>query len=52
MTALRLLKGERVVVLAGLAVSHEIAGLLTQPEERLRISSADGSVVPATANIT
>lgn len=45
-----LLKGERVVILAGLAVSHQVAGLLTQPEQGLSICSADGSMVPATVN--
>ena len=45
-----LLKGEGVVVLAGLAVSHQVAGLLTQPEQRLCICSADCSMVPATVN--
>lgn len=47
---LSLLKGEGVVVLAGLAVSHQVAGLLTQPEQRLGICSADRSMVPATVN--
>lgn len=42
-----LLKGKRVVVLAGLTVSHKVAGLLTQPEQRLCICSADRSMVPA-----
>lgn len=45
-----LLKGKGVVVLAGLTVSHKVAGLLTQPEQRLCICSADRSVVPAISN--
>lgn len=45
-----LLEGERVVILAGLAVSHQVAGLLTQPEQGLCVCSADGSMVPATVN--
>lgn len=45
-----LLEGEGVVVLAGLAVSHQVARLLAQPEQRLRICPADRSVVPATEN--
>lgn len=43
-----LLEGEGVVVLAGLAVSHQVAGLFAQPEQRLCIRPADRSVVPAT----
>ena len=43
-----LLEGEGVVVLAGLAVSHQVARLLAQPEQRLCICPADRSVVPAT----
>lgn len=42
-----LLEGEGVVVLAGLAVPHQVAGLLTQPEQRLSIRPTDRSVVPA-----
>lgn len=45
-----LLEGEGVVILAGLAVSHQVARLLAQPEQRLRICPADRSVVPATEN--
>lgn len=45
-----LLKGEGVVILAGLAVSHQVTGLLTEPEQRLGICSADGSMVPAIEN--
>lgn len=41
------LQGEGEVVLAGLAVAHQVAGLLAQPQQRLRICPADGSVVPA-----
>lgn len=47
--ALAALKGEGVVVLAGLAVSHKVAGLFTQPEQRLCVCSADGSMVPELA---
>lgn len=47
--ALAALKGEGVVILAGLAVSHQVAGLLTQPEQRLCICSADRSMVPELA---
>ena len=43
-----LLEGEGVIVLAGLAVPHQVAGLLTQPEQSLSIGPADRSVVPAT----
>lgn len=42
-----LLEGEGVVVLAGLAVPHQVAGLLTQPEKRLSICPTDRSMVPA-----
>ena len=45
-----LLKGEGVVVLAGLAVSHQVAGLLTEPEQRLCICPADRAMVPAAGN--
>lgn len=47
-----LLEGEGVVVLAGLAVSHQVARLLAQPEQRLCICPADRSVVPATEKKT
>lgn len=47
--ALAALKGEGVVILAGLAVSHKVAGFLAQPEQRLCVCSADGSVVPKLA---
>lgn len=50
MRVLFLLKGEGVVILAGLAVSHQVTGLLTEPEQRLGICSADGSMVPAIEN--
>lgn len=49
-TELSLLEGEGVVVLAGLAVSHQVAGLLAQPEQRLCICPADRSMVPAADN--
>ena len=45
-----LLEGEGVVVLAGLAVPHQVAGLLTQPEQRLCVCPADRSMVPAAVN--
>lgn len=41
------LQGEGEVVLAGLAVAHQVAGLLAQPQQCLRIRPADGPVVPA-----
>lgn len=47
--ALAALKGEGVVVLARLAVSHQVASLLTQPEQRLCICPADRSMVPELA---
>lgn len=45
-----LLEGEGVVILAGLAVPHQVAGFLTQPEKRLCVCSTDRSVVPAAVN--
>lgn len=41
------LQGEGEVVLAGLAVAHQVTGLLAQPQQRLRVRPADGPVVPA-----
>ena len=41
------LQGEGEVILAGLAVAHQVAGLLAQPQQRLRVRPADGPVVPA-----
>lgn len=49
--ALSLLEGEGVVVLAGLAVSDQVARLFAQPEQGLCIRPADGAVVPAAAAI-
>lgn len=46
---LSLLEGQGVVVLAGLTVSHQVAGLFAQPEQRLCICPANRSVVPAKA---
>lgn len=43
-----LLQGEGIVVLAGLAVPHQVTGLFTQPEQRLCIGPTDCSMVPAT----
>lgn len=48
---LSLLEGEGVVVLAGLAVSDQVASLFAQPEQRLCICPADRAVVPAAAAI-
>lgn len=42
-----LLEGQGEVVLAGLTVPHQVARLFAQPEQGLRVSAADGSVVPA-----
>lgn len=42
-----LLEGEGVVVLAGLAVSDQVASLFAQPEQRLCICPADRAMVPA-----
>lgn len=42
-----LLEGEGVVILAGLAVSDQVASLFAQPEQRLGIRPADGAMVPA-----
>lgn len=44
---LSLLEGKGEVVLAGLAVSHQVARLFAQPEQRLGVCPADGSMVPA-----
>lgn len=41
------LQGEGEVILAGLAVAHQVAGLLAQPQQRLCVRPADGPVVPA-----
>lgn len=41
------LEGEREVILAGLTVAHQVAGLFAQPEQVLGICSADGPMVPA-----
>lgn len=41
------LEGQGEVVLAGLTVAHQIAGLFAQPEQVLGICSADGPVIPA-----
>lgn len=41
------LEGEREVVLAGLTVAHQVAGLFAEPEQVLGVCSADGSMVPA-----
>lgn len=41
------LQGEGEVVLAGLAVAHQVTGLLAEPQQRLRVRPADGPVVPA-----
>lgn len=41
------LQGEGEVVLAGLAVAHQVARLLAEPQQRLCIRPADGPVVPA-----
>lgn len=48
---LSLLEGEGVVVLAGLAVSDQVASLFAQPEQGLCICPADRAVVPAAATI-
>lgn len=48
---LSLLEGEGVVVLAGLAVSDQVASLFAQPEQGLCIRPADRAVVPAAAAI-
>lgn len=42
-----LLEGQGEVVLAGLAVPHQVTRLFAQPEQGLGVSAADGSVVPA-----
>lgn len=44
--ALVALQGQGVVVLAGLAVPHQVATLLAESQQVLGISSGDGSVVP------
>lgn len=44
-----LLEGQGEVVLAGLAVPHQVARLFAQPQQGLGVSPADGSVVPAAA---
>lgn len=41
------LQGEGEVVLAGLAVAHQVARLLAEPQQRLGVRPADGPVVPA-----
>jgi len=41
------LQGEGEVVLAGLAVAHQVAGLLAEPQQRLCVCPADGPMVPA-----
>lgn len=41
------LEREREVILAGLTVAHQVAGLFAQPEQVLRIGSTDGPMVPA-----
>lgn len=41
------LEREREVILAGLTVAHQVAGLFAEPEQVLGICSADGPVVPA-----
>lgn len=48
---LSLLEGEGVVVLAGLAVSDQVACLFAQPEQGLCVCPTDGAVVPAAAAI-
>lgn len=41
------LQGEGEVILAGLAVAHQVTGLLAQPQQCLCVCPADGPVVPA-----
>lgn len=41
------LQGEGEVVLAGLAVAHQVAGLLAEPQQRLCVRPADGPMIPA-----
>lgn len=41
------LQGEGEVILAGLAVAYQVAGLLAQPQQRLCVRPADGPMVPA-----
>lgn len=41
------LEGQGEIVLAGLAVAHQVAGLFARPEHVLGICSTDGPVVPA-----
>ena len=41
------LQGEGVVVPAGLAVPDKVATLLAESQQVLRISSADGSMIPS-----
>ena len=42
-----LLEGQGEVVLAGLAVPHQVTGLLAEPQEGLGVGAAHGPVVPA-----
>lgn len=41
------LEGQGEVILAGLTVAHQVAGLFAQPEQVLGVGSADGPVIPA-----
>lgn len=42
-----LLEREGEVILTGLTVSHQVTGLFTQPQQRLGVSPANRSVIPA-----
>lgn len=41
------LQGEGVVMFAGLAVPDKVAALLTESQQVLSITSADGPVIPS-----
>lgn len=41
------LQGEGVVVFAGLAVPDKVATLLTEPQQVLGVTSADGAMIPS-----
>lgn len=41
------LEGQGEVILAGLTVAHQVAGLFAEPEQVLGICSTDGPMVPA-----
>lgn len=45
--ALTALEGQGEIILAGLTVAHQVAGLFAQAEQVLGICSTDGPVVPA-----